>query len=219
MHNLFSPDNALFQFLEKVADFLIVSLLTLLCSLPIFTMGAALVACHKAMQNKVMGNEQPVSQAFFRALTANFKQATGFWLLVLLFAAFLVGDFTLTYHYFNKVWVTPLYIMLIIVSIVALGTISYMFPLMARYQNTLKQHLKNSFYLAVSYLPRTLLVLLLCSSPVLLLLISPQLFAKTMILWVFLGAGLIAFLHNWLMKPIFRNLEEAKEESAETAKN
>lgn len=218
MENFFSPDNPLLQFLEKIADFMIVSLLTVLFSLPVFTIGAAVVACHKTMQNKVMANEQPISQAFFRAFRENFKQATIFWLLALLVVAILVGDFTLTYHYFNKVWVTPLYIMLFIVGFIALGIISYMFPLMARYQNTLKQHLKNSFYLTLSYLPRTILILLVCSSPVLLVLILPRQLFLIFMLWILIGIGLITYLHSLLLNPIFGVLEETEDET-ETVKS
>ncbi len=209
MQNLLNPDNALFQFLGKVTDLIIVTLLTLLFSIPIFTIGAALVACHKTMQNKIMDNEQPVSQVFLQAFASNFKQATGFWLIALATFAFLISDFTLTYHYFDPQWVTPLYIMLVIVSFIALGMFTYMFPLIARYQNTLKQHLKNSFYLTLSYLPRTILILAVCFSPVLFALIIPKLFYMTAIIWIIIGVGLIVLLHTLLMRPIFEILEES----------
>ena len=44
MKSLFNLDNPVMQFLSRVADIMLLNMLTLVCSLPIITAGAALSA-------------------------------------------------------------------------------------------------------------------------------------------------------------------------------
>ena len=46
MGRLFSLDSPLFSFLSKVADLMLLNILTLICCLPIFTVGASMTELH-----------------------------------------------------------------------------------------------------------------------------------------------------------------------------
>ncbi len=211
MGKLFDLDNPFFQIMERVADFFILNILTVLCSIPLLTVGAALTAHHKVMQNLVMDFEQPVCKSYFGAFAGNFKQATLLWLITAVVIALIAADAFLIYLYLDGL-ALMLYVLLGVVSVIALGAACYGFALIARYENTLKQHLRNSIVLAVGNLPRTVLMLLLCAIvPVLVLLSLDLSFNLLLILGTF-GISLIVYAHTLILKPVFRMLEQANEE-------
>lgn len=212
MHNLFSHEGFLYQILEKVADFVILSLITFLCCLPVFTMGTALVASHKVTQDRMMGKEPPVIRTYFQAFASNFKKSTLLWLITLAVAAFLVGDFMIVHEYFEGSAATFSYGLLGVVSFLVLGTVAYALPMMARYENTLKAYIRNGILLAVGNLPKTILMVLLYAIPIL----SIEILISSLLFWVLFGVSGIIFLQTRLVKSIFQKLEQPKQET-ETA--
>ena len=208
MGKIFNLDSPFFRFMERVADFFILNILTILCSIPVLTVGAALTAHHKAMQNLVMDFEQPILKSYFQAFAGNFKQATVLWLATAFTVALIAADVFLIYVYLEGLALV-LYVLLAVVGVLALGTACYAFAMIARYENTLKEHLRNSFILALGNLPRTLLMLLLWFLPLLLALISLSLFLDTLVIWAFFGISLIVYAHTRIIKPVFLMLEQA----------
>ena len=206
MGKLFSLDSPFFRAMERVADFFILNILTILCSMPVFTAGAALTAHHKVMQSFVMDEEQSICKTYFRAFASNFKQATALWMITVALIAFFVVDIILIYLYLDGLQLL-LYALLAAIGVVAFGTACYAFPLIARYENSLKVHLHNSLVLAVGNLPRTVLMLLVYGIPLILAVFSLALFLNTLILWATFGFSIIIFLQAQIIKPVFVMLE------------
>lgn len=215
MKKLLSLDSPIVQFMEHVADFFILNLLTVLCCIPVITVGAALTAHVKIMQNLTLGEEQPVVKAYFRAFKDNFKQATAVWLLAALLIAFYAVDIFVIYVYFDEGWAQMTYAFLAILGFVALGVLCNAFALIARYENTVKEHLRNGFILTFAYLPRTLLVVLLAALPLLMAIISIELFLNTLMIWLTFGISLVLFLQALIYKPILLNLDPKEEQMQE----
>ena len=201
-------ETPLFQFMEKVADFFIINFFTSLLILPVITAGPALVACCKVMQNFVWKDERPVIAAYFRSFKDNFKQGFVLGLLTLLVLAILAVNLALVYLYFEGSFAHILYMILLVAAIVFLGTATYTFSLMARYNNTLKEHLHNGFFLALGYLPRTVILLVLCGVPLFLAVYDINIFIKTLIFWLVIGISLIAFGSTKLIAPVFSALDK-----------
>ena len=207
MKNLFSLDNPFMQMLSHVADFILQNLLFLLCSLPVVTMGASIAALHKVMQDVVFDADNRVCSRFFSAFKENFKQATAVWLGTLVVCAALAADAILIHLYFRGALAGILYALLIVLAVVVIGTLNYLFPLMVRYSNTVKEHVCNAVILAVCKLPRTLLLCLLTLLPVLLLFFAPMTFVMTLIFWVVVGFSVVVYLKNVILKPVYLNVE------------
>ena len=212
MKKLFGLDSPIVQFMEHVADFFILNLLTLLCCIPLITVGAALTAHSKVMQNIVMDEEQPVMKAYFQAFIGNFKQATVFWLAALVMIVLCAVDVLLIRVYFHEGWVEIVDWVLVILGIMALGVLCYAFPMIARYENSLKEHLRNSVVLAIGALPRTLLLVLLAAFPVILAVMSLELFFNTLFIWFTCGISIVLFLQALILRPVFRRLEPEDDE-------
>ena len=87
--DFFSPDSNFMAFLSKVADFVILNLLTVLCSIPIITIGAAYTAKFYTSMKIVRGEEPSVVKSYFKSFRENFAQVTGAWMILLVIAAIL----------------------------------------------------------------------------------------------------------------------------------
>ena len=76
-----------------LADIVILNLLTLVCSLPIITAGAAAAALNDACIRLVRMEDGELGRDYFRAFRANFKNGTLAWLLFLVCAVLLYFDY------------------------------------------------------------------------------------------------------------------------------
>ena len=218
MGKIFNMDSPFFQLMERVTDFVILNILTIICSLPLFTVGAALTAHHKVMQNFVMDSEQPVLRSYFRAFAGNFKQATVVWLITAALLALIAVDVWFIYMYLDGL-AFMLYVILAVVSAILLGTTCYAFALIARYDNTLKDHLKNSFVLAVGNLPKTVLMLAIWVIAPVVVVLALELSFNFLLILATLGISLIIYAHTRILKPVFLMLEQEEDEEEKDDKD
>ena len=208
MHNLFHYENPFIQFLVRVGDLMILNLLFILCSLPVVTLGASLTAMHRVTQNMLFEQEEPLLKAFFRAFRQNFRQSTLAWLVELVVIVSLVCDVLLVMAYFDGGLAKAMYILVAVLAILVAGVFSYLMPLIARYENGMRQQVNNAVVLAIIKLPKTVLLMLLNLLPVILLLISVPVFVQTLIFWVIIGFAFVSFLTSSILKPVFQQLEK-----------
>lgn len=207
MKNLFNLDNPVFRVLARVADFVILQVLFILCSLPVFTIGASITALARVNQTIIRDEDDSVVKPFFAAFRSNFKQATPVWLVGFLMIAGICADFLLLRAFVSGTLYTVCLVILFIFLFIVLGVLSYIFPLMARYDNTVRQHLQNAMVLFVTQLPRTVLMVFLNISPLLLGLFSMEVMMYTMVFWLFAGFSIISYLNSYVLKPVFDGLE------------
>lgn len=211
MRDLFHPDNPFFQFLSRIGDLILVNALFLLCCIPIVTIGASWAALHKVTQDYVMDNDGGVLKPFFRAFKANFKQATIVWIMELVIIVGLVSDLLLIMTYFSGTVATVMYVLLAVLTVLVACVSAYMFPLLVRYDNTLRQHMSNAVVLAVIKLPKTVGLVLLNLLPLLIALVSLNVFVQTLIFWLVIGFGFVGFVESSVLKSMFQELEKGNE--------
>lgn len=82
---IFAYDGPLNQFIIKLVDCFFISLLWLIASIPIITAGASTVALYFTVNKVVRQEEGGVWKTFWRAFFRDFWQATGIWVILLLF--------------------------------------------------------------------------------------------------------------------------------------
>lgn len=208
MRNLFNLDNPVVQFLARVGDLIIVNALFLICCVPVVTIGASIAAMHKVTQAIIFDEDNGTVKTFFRGFRENFKQATLVWLLMVVFTVSMGCNYLIIMGFTAGNTALVLQWVLVILAAVVVVLAVYMFPLMARYQNTMRQHAVNALILAVVKLPRTVGLVLLCALPVLIAVISFQTFLQTLIFWVVVGFGFTSYMSSSLLKPVFAELED-----------
>ena len=84
--------NVIFDILDKITDTIFLSLVFLLFSIPIFTIGASMTALYYTV-NKVQRHSRGYMWGEFTGdFRRNFKQATLTWLIFMAVGAILCGD-------------------------------------------------------------------------------------------------------------------------------
>lgn len=202
--------NPFIQILARVGDLMIANFLFILCSLPLITAGAAMAALTKITQDIAMETESGIFKSFFRAFRDNFKQATAVWLGEALVIAALICYYMLVGIYCTGTLAAVLNGVLVVVAIIFLCVAVFLMPMVVRYENTLREHLKNSWILCICKLPRTIamgaLILIL---PLLYRYASPTTFLYTLFFWLVVGFAFISYLCSRLLRPVFEELERS----------
>ena len=207
MKDLFNLESPFMQLLTRVGDLIIVNVLYLLCCVPIVTIGAATAALHKVGQAIVYDTDNGIARTFFRAFRENFRQATAMWLMMVVFAAAMGCNYLLISGFVAGTLATVLKGALVVAIGLVLVMAAYMFPLMVRYTNTMRELATNALILAVVKLPRTVGLFLLSCMPLLILALSMETFLNTMVFWLTIGFGFTAYMSANLLKPVFTELE------------
>ena len=210
MKHMFNIEGPLFQFLSRVGDLIILNVLFLVCCIPVITIGASSAALNKMTQDMVHDAESGVLKGFFQAFRANFKQATVVWVAELIVLVSLACDAILVYSWFpgNKL----MYGILIALAVLVLCVSTYMIPLLVRYDNTLRQHLANAVILAIIKLPKTIAMVVLNALPLIVFLLSLNVFLQTMVFWLFIGFAFVAFMNSSMLKKVFAQIEGEKKD-------
>lgn len=191
----------------KGLKLIVVNALWVICSLPIFTIGASsCAACYVCL--KLLNDEEGnIVTWFFKSFKENFKQGTIMWLFIapafyavtLCWGIFRGDDAEL----FGKLFC------LVYMLIFAFSTI-FTFPVMAHYHNTIKQFVRNSFILSLQYMTKSFIAVLLAA--VILILWSSNLFTLTA--GLFFMPGLLFFVMSFFANPVFKQLDNKSKKAA-----
>lgn len=216
---MFKLDSPFMNFLNKVCDIMILNFLVLICSLPIVTFGAAITAGYYISYKMVKNEEGYIVRGFFKAFKENFKQSTIIWLIMLLVGILLYGDYKIVTDSgieFNSWMIIGLFTVTVILGMGA----TFIFPMQARFSNTVKNTIKNGFLMALSHLPSALLCLVSLAIPLVCLYLVPQIGPVVLLL----AGGLLIYFKSMLFLRIFKKYEEAimarqQEEEDETVQD
>jgi len=206
-----SIDSPIMRFLGKIADLMIVNVLTIICSIPIFTIGPALTAAHYVCLKIVRKEEGYVIKNYFKAFKENFKQATVIWLILLAIMLILVGDYYimtksgLEFHRAFK-------IVIIVAAVLVVFMTLIVFPIQAKFANPVKTTLKNAFLLAVAQIPKMVIMAILYVTPVCIAAFYYQIIPLLMVLGLSLPMYLSAMMYNKIFLKLEGNIQKAKEE-------
>ena len=196
-------ENPVMRALSTTADLIVLNLLTVLCCLPVVTVGAALTALNTAAIKIVRGEESAPVKDYFRAFRVNFKKGTILGLVFLLVFVVLIVDYLAAG---NAVSILRPVISAIALLVLMLG--QYAFAMLARYENTLRGTLKNALLLSIGYFPRTLGMAVFAAA--LWLLAIQFLRYGAPILFLF-GFSLPCYVTILLLRKVFDNLEKTRE--------
>ena len=208
MSKTLKPENPVFVFMEKVFNMMLANVLFLICSIPVITMGAALTGLIQVVQDQIYQEEEPVIRRFFSAFRENFGKATGAFFMLAVFFLGMACNYLLVLTYLRGWMAQICYIFLGVLVALVICLASYLFPLMVRYQNSFRQHLNNSLILAVVKLPRTLLMAVLNTAFFWLPFFSMRVFLATLVFWLIIGFGIVAYWDTRILVPVFKQMEE-----------
>ena len=164
MGRFFNIDSPIMHFLGRVADLMILNLVTLICCLPVVTIGASLTAMHYVLLKMVRNRESYIVRSFFKSFKANFKQATIIWMIILLLLVVFIMDLRII-NDSSLGFPQVLKIMVYALLMVAYMVICYVFPVLSRFENTVVKTMKNALFMAILSFPKTVLMMVVYLLP------------------------------------------------------
>lgn len=163
----FDLDSPLMKALNRMTDILWLNILTLVCSIPIITAGASFTALHYACLKMVRDEDGYITREYFKSWKKNFKQATIIWIIMLAVFGLLAADVYCIHVMSTNTAI--LFAAICAAAIFVLMTSLYVFPVLSHFENTIIGTIKNSFFMSILALPRTILMALLTVAPLALL--------------------------------------------------
>lgn len=193
---IFNPDSKFSQIMSRVFDLMVLNLIFIFTSIPIFTVGANYTALYYVTLKMVKNEESYVWKSYWKSWRQNFRQATGIWMIFLLIGLFLFMDIFLT----NQMTGAAAYLKYVFFVLLFIWgmVLTYVFPVLSRFDNTVKQTIKNSLLMAIRHLPWTILMVIINLLPLILMLFaSPTIASMVSFFMIFLGTSVISLANSW----------------------
>lgn len=209
-------DGPLIQFLSKMADLMWLNILTMICCIPIVTAGASLTALHYMVLKIVRNEEGYITRGFFKAFKENFRQSTLIWLLFLVVAAVLGIDYRImktTEIEINGIVRT----LILLFGILTVFTLMFVFPVQAKFSNSVRRTIWNAFVFSVVQFPKTILMIVLYILPYVILYLWIRILPVVFVFNLSLPALLSAKLYNKLFLRLEEQILAQSGEGAEQA--
>ena len=212
---IFNPDSKFSQFMSKVFDLMVLNLVFIFTSIPIFTIGVDYTALYYVTLKMVKNEESYIWKSYWKSWKQNFKQAAGIWLIFLFLGIFLVFDVVLT-NYMTGAASYLKYVFFVFLFIWGM-VLTYVFPVLSRFDNTVRQTIKNSLLMAIRHLPWTIVMLFINLLPLILFIFAPTSISSLVTFFmIFLGTSVVALANSWFfVNKIFPYYMPAEEEEEE----
>lgn len=192
-----NPDNALMITMTQITDCIFLSLFWLIGCIPVVTMGASFAALYDATYRGFRQGEKHSWGRFLQVYQENWKAS------ILPTLVFLVGSSLLSKTLIalwnsavagNLPWMV--FSGAAFVGILMLGILSILFPVLSRFENSFLGLLKNTVFLAMANLPRTLALGFLNAVTVML--------CAVFVIPLFFLPSLAALMGSLLIEPMFK---------------
>ena len=210
--NIFEEGSPVQRFLNKMADLLILNIITLLMCLPIITAGAALTAMHYVLLKMVRGEEGYILKSFFRSFKREFRQATVLWILYVALAALMASNLVLVLQGSGRypIWLPS---SIVVVAVLELMFMIYTFAMLSRFDDSIYHTLLNAVTLTFAELPRSLEMAVITIIP-LIAFFRVSILLPVLILF---GLSVPGYACAMIYDPVFRKIEKQiwEEENAE----
>ena len=206
--SIFNPENGFFRFTGRVLDIVVLSLLWLVCSLPIITVGPATAALYYSCVKCLRRRQPEPYRSFFHAFRENLRVGIGATAILLLLWELLVVGYLLLMMAGapgDTVWST-VRVAYLLLLLLPLAVTSCAFPLLSRFTFSVRELLAGSLRITFRHLPVLLAAAVL----------NAALIFVTCVGWYFcamlLTPALGALLSSFLLEPVFRKYTPGAED-------
>ena len=162
MRNLFNPDAFLWRWCSRILDIMVLSICWFFCSIPLVTVGAASAALYDAAVHGIRRDEPGAYVRFFRTFRRELRTAVpaallwGAALAVLLWAGQQIGSAIQ-----EPGPVLAATAVLAALLLFVLGTVSWLFPLLSRFEFSFRALNRTAIQFFMAHLPSSALLALL----------------------------------------------------------
>lgn len=217
MIHLFNPENKFWNFIGKLTDACLTSILWVITCLPLFTVGASTAAFYSYTIDQVKDLEGGIWKSYFTAWKRCFKKATLAWLVQIAGTAFLAFDLLAAWNLYLNTGIPGLAVLsfCFCMTLAFVSAMFYIYPIIACFDFPFKKALADSFVMAIVNLPVTVTMLVIFAAVGVLIYYVSGLF--------FFWTGLGIFFSSYFISGVFgkytgegptpEQLREAKREA------
>lgn len=157
----------LYRLSKMIGDIVIMSLLFLLCCLPVVTIGASASALYFTVYCKYQKRSDALSKDFMRSFKENLKEGIIIHLLYLIYGAVTGFNIWFALNGLGDIKLPDWYLLISFLPLLPIiFTLPYVYPLLARFKNGIKGTIMNSFTLCMMNFPKFILILLIAAAAI-----------------------------------------------------
>lgn len=199
--NIFHKDNLFTKVMYKAGSLVLLNIYFILCSIPIVTIGASLTAANTVCIKIREETDVKVTGTFFRSFASNFMNATLVWICLAGIISMCVCG--MMYGFTTKAASSYLICAVsAVVGMIMLMVLTYYFILLARFENDIMSHIKNSFIIAGTHFVRTALIWLVWLVTIGIFIVESEILAYMGWIWLAIGFALLIYMTNSIFKAI-----------------
>ena len=202
MRGIFDVDSPVIQFLGHIADLIILNIVFLICCIPVVTIGPSITALNYVTLKLAAREDINVTRSFFKSFRQNFRQALIIWILLLGFGGLLFYDLYMlwgTSGLVNRI----VQIFSVIAAIGYVMILIYVFPVLARFENSILGTLRSAMVLSSANFPSTFSMFMLIASFGVLTFYTIETIRWGILAWLMIGFALIAYFNSVLFVKVF----------------
>lgn len=201
--NIFNYEGFANSTLGKVADIVILNFLLIIFSIPIVTIGASVTAAHYAVLKSRRG-EGYIWKNFLKSFKENLLQSTILFFLFAIAIALFVLIPLYTAGKISGLAAVVFSVVDIVFLIFVLFTMTWVFPVQARFTGNIGITIRNALFLSFKYILRTLGMLVVSTLPLAFIF---YVHAVWFIILLLLGFSLPVYLSVMMYDKVFEQLE------------
>ena len=197
-------DGRIMGLLNRLGDLFLLNIIYLVSCIPVVTIGAATTALYYTTFKMAENRESYVWRDYRQSFRQNWKQATEIWMILLAMILVLGADLLLIGGMSQALGaVVALVVLVLSIFLIMMGI--YVFPVLARFDNTIKNIMKNALIMSIRHLPSTAVIVILHGVPLLLLLFSMEVFVRGVLAVLLFTVSILAYIQSKLFVKIFKN--------------
>lgn len=213
---LFNLDSKFSQFLSRVCDLMILNLVFVFTSIPVITIGANFTALYYVTLKMIKNDESYIWKSYWKSWRQNFLQATAIWLIFLFIFVFIIFDILIV----NQMPGSAIYLKYVFLVLLFIWgmIVTYLFPVLSRFDNTVKNTIRNSLLMSIRHLPWTVVMLAINILPAIIFIFAPPSMSSLSVFLMFiLGFSCVALANSWFfVNKVFPYYMPSKEEETLT---
>lgn len=212
MRKFFNLENPVWSFFSKIFCMVYLNLLWLVCCLPVVTIGPSTTALYYAMFKVLSGDDSELTRHFFHSFRQNLKQGMVLGMIATAAGVVCVIDYIYYIVAPGKID-SVMQVFQIIIVLLYLMILTWLFGVLAKFENTSLNILQFSFFLSFKHFGYTLMMLVMEISIFLIEFFYVPLLAL-------FGMGLISFVKCICFRAVFQKyVPEPPEEILDDAED
>lgn len=203
-------DNIIIRFLTKVFDLILLNILWIVFSIPIITIGASTTALYTVTLKMVSNEEGYIAKEFWKAFKENLKQGTIIWLVLWMIGMALGIDCYVIQRYFLGIR-SLIMITIGIIGFIWMFEMIFVFPVLAKFDNSIMNTMKNAIMIPVARLPYAFLTIAVTVICIVVTLLSEATIMTGAVIWSVIGVATLTYANSFFIVKIFEpylNIEE-----------